>query len=221
LHHAPETVILGAYRQVFGRELFADQRITVAETKLKGGEVTVRRFVGLLAKSPVFRNLYWDKLYVTKAIEYIHRRLLGRPTYGRKELERYYDLCARQGFYALVDGIVNSAEYGEVFGEDTVPYERYITPRGFDLRSRHRPHGSGSPVSDERVADGEWVHEALQRCKPKGQGGQNGRSSHPEFYRLETHPNGAEALEMPTPENIPEPEPEESNEPETVTVGFS
>lgn len=31
--------------------------------------------------------------------------------------------------------MVDSAEYRQVFGEDTVPYERYVTPRGFSMRS--------------------------------------------------------------------------------------
>ena len=70
-----------------------------------------------------------------KAVEYIHRRLLGRPTYGRKETNAYFDICAKQGFYALVDAIIDSKEYEEAFGEDTVPYERYLTPKGLSLRS--------------------------------------------------------------------------------------
>ncbi|NJN07436.1 MAG: photosystem I reaction center subunit XI [Richelia sp. SL_2_1] len=132
--HSLEAVIRGAYRQVFGRELLQGQRLTTAEIKLKGGEITVREFIRQLAKSNWFRRMYWEKLYITKAIEYIHRRLLGRPTYGRQEMNRYYDICATKGFYALIDEILNSAEYIEAFGENTVPYERYITPRGLAMR---------------------------------------------------------------------------------------
>ena len=132
--HSPEAVIKGAYRQVFGRELLQGQRLTTAETKLKGGEITMREFIRQLAKSNWFRQMYWEKLYITKAIEYIHRRLLGRPTYGRQEMNRYYDICATKGFYALIDEIIDNPEYIEVFGEDTVPYERYVTPRGFAMR---------------------------------------------------------------------------------------
>jgi phycobilisome core-membrane linker protein len=135
--HSPTAVIQAAYRQVFGREVFEGQRLTTAEVKLKSGEITMREFVRQLAKSRLFRQLYWDSLYITKAIEYIHRRLLGRPTYGRQEMSHYYDLCARQGFHAFVDDLIDSDEYLEVFGEDTVPYERYVTPRGYELRSRN------------------------------------------------------------------------------------
>jgi phycobilisome core-membrane linker protein len=80
--------------------------------------------------------MYWTSLYVCKAIEYIHRRLLGRPTYGRPEMNAYFDLCSKKGFYALVDAIIDSKEFEEAFGEDTVPYERYLTPAGLSLRTR-------------------------------------------------------------------------------------
>ncbi|MEM7712725.1 MAG: phycobilisome rod-core linker polypeptide, partial [Cyanobacteria bacterium P01_A01_bin.68] len=132
--YSPEAVIRGAYRQVFGRELLQGQRLSTAEIKLKAGEITMREFIRQLAKSNWFRRMYWEKLYVTKSIEYIHRRLLGRPTYGRQEMNRYYDICATKGFYALIDEIIDSSEYMEVFSENTVPHERYITPRGFAMR---------------------------------------------------------------------------------------
>ncbi len=107
----------------------------VAETKLKNGDITVRDFIRTLAKSDTFRNMYWTSLYVCKAVEYIHRRLLGRPTYGRKEINSYFDICTKKGFYALVDAIIDSSEYNQAFGEDTVPYEGYLTPAGLSLRN--------------------------------------------------------------------------------------
>jgi len=130
-----QAVIRATYLQVFGRELYEGQRLKVAEIKLENGEITVREFVRMLAKSEVFRKMYWTSLYVMKAVEYIHRRLLGRPTYGRQETNRYFDICSKQGFYALVDAIIDSQEYVEAFGEDTVPYERYLTPAGQAMRS--------------------------------------------------------------------------------------
>jgi len=130
-----QAVIRAAYLQVFGRDVYEGQRLKVAEIKLENGEITVREFIRQLAKSDLFRSLYWSSLYITKAIEYIHRRLLGRPTYGRQEINRYFDICAKQGFYALIDALLDSPEYSEAFGEDTVPYERYLTPGGVALRS--------------------------------------------------------------------------------------
>lgn len=137
--HSVESVILAAYRQVFGCEVLESQRHRTAETRLKGGRISVREFVRQLAKSRAFRRSYWENLYMTKAAEIIHRRLLGRPTYGRRETNKYYDICGRQGFYALVDALIDSDDYRTAFGENTVPYERYVTPRGLALRSPKGP----------------------------------------------------------------------------------
>ncbi|MEO1394319.1 MAG: phycobilisome rod-core linker polypeptide [Cyanobacteria bacterium J06634_5] len=140
-----DAVILAGYRQVFGREVLESQRHSVAETQLRGGRITVREFVRQLAKSKDFRRAYWETLYMTKAAEVIHRRLLGRPTYSRRETNKYYDICGRQGFYALIDTLVDSAEYDKAFGDNTVPYERYVTPRGLSLRSPQGPVAWSKP----------------------------------------------------------------------------
>ncbi|MEH2287361.1 MAG: phycobilisome rod-core linker polypeptide [Nostoc sp.] len=129
-----QAVIRAAYLQVFGRDVYEGQRPKVLEIKLENGDISVREFIRALAKSDVFRSLYWSSLYVCKAIEYIHRRLLGRPTYGRQEINKYFDIASKQGFYAVVDAIINSVEYSEAFGEDTIPYERYLTPGGVSGR---------------------------------------------------------------------------------------
>ena len=140
-----QAVIRACYRQVFGRDVYDGQRLTAAETKLENGEITIREFIRILAKSDVFRNLYWSSTYVVKAVEYIHRRLLGRPTYGRQEMNKYFDICAKKGFYALIDAFIDSVEYSEAFGEDTVPYERYLTPGGLQLR-KARPGSIGEGI---------------------------------------------------------------------------
>ena len=140
-----QKVIRACYLQVFGRDVYEGQRQKVAEIKLENGEITIREFVRTLAKSDLFRKLYWTPFYVCKAIEYIHRRLLGRPTYGRSEINKYFDISAKKGFYALVDAIIDSPEYSQAFGEDTVPYERYLTPAGLQLRSA-RPGSLGEDI---------------------------------------------------------------------------
>ncbi|MGA9379774.1 MAG: phycobilisome rod-core linker polypeptide, partial [Phormidium sp.] len=130
-----QALIRACYLQVFGRDVYEGQRLTLQEIRLENGEITVREFIRALAKSDLFRGLYWTPFYVCKAIEYIHRRLLGRPTYGRQENNKFFDICSKKGLYAFIDALIDSVEYSEAFGEDTVPYERYITPAGLALRS--------------------------------------------------------------------------------------
>ncbi len=129
-----QKVIRACYLQVFGRDVYEGQRLKVAEIKLENGDISVREFIRLLAKSELYRKMYWTPLYVMKAVEYLHRRLLGRPTYGRQETNKFFDISAKQGFYALVDQILGSDEYDQSFGEDTVPYERYVTAAGHAAR---------------------------------------------------------------------------------------
>ena len=152
--NSTQAVIRACYRQVFGRDVYQGQELKVAEIKLENGDITLREFVRTLAKSDTFRNLYWTSLYVVKAVEYIHRRLLGRPTYGRQEINKYFDICSKKGFYALVDEMIDSTEYSDAFGDDTVPYERYLTPGGLQLR-KARPGaielGIGANVQKEQI----------------------------------------------------------------------
>ncbi len=129
-----QALITAAYQQVFGRQLYIGQRLKRAEIKLENGEIPVKEFVRELATSEIFRKLYWEKLYVCKSIEYIHRRLLGRPTYDRVENNRYFDVASKKGFYGVVEAILGTQEYQDAFGEDTLPYERYLTPAGLNLR---------------------------------------------------------------------------------------
>jgi phycobilisome core-membrane linker protein len=184
-NNSPTAVIQGAYRQVFGRDVYEGQRLAIAELKLQGGKITVRDFVRQLAQSRLFRSLYWDNLYITKAIEYIHRRLLGRPTHGRQELEHYYDTCARKGFYALIDQILNSPEYLAVFGDQIVPYERYITPKGFEMRSRKHlanplPQTLANQAVPFQTAWDAMMWESSHRSVHLASGANNGADQEPE-----------------------------------------
>nr|YP_002048857.1 anchor polypeptide LCM [Paulinella chromatophora]ACB42647.1 anchor polypeptide LCM [Paulinella chromatophora] len=132
-----QSTIKAVYVQVLGNIGYAGEQIKVEEIKLENGDLSLREFVRQVARSQAFRRRYWDGLYITKAIEVIHRRLLGRPTFGRWEIDALFSIAASSGFYGIVDALINGAEYNASFGEDTVPYERFITPT--DLQSRRVP----------------------------------------------------------------------------------
>ena len=129
-----QAVIRAVYAQVLGNAGYAGERNTVEEIKLENGDISLREFVRQVARSDAFRRRYWSGLYITKAIEVMHRRLLGRPTFGRWEIDSYFDTAARKGFYGVVDAMLASREYITCFGEDTVPYERFITPADRNAR---------------------------------------------------------------------------------------
>ena len=132
-----QAVINAVYVQILGNSGYAGERNKVEEIKLENGDLSLREFVRQVARSDAFRRRYWSGLYICKAIEVMHRRLLGRPSFGRWEIDAYFDVAARKGFYGVVDAMVNSREYNDCFGEDTVPYERFVTPT--DLSTRRVP----------------------------------------------------------------------------------
>ncbi len=132
---ATQAVIRAVYVQILGNTGYAGERNTVEEIKLENGDISLREFVRQVARSDAFRRRYWSGLYITKAIEVMHRRILGRPTFGRWEIDAYFDTAARKGFYGVVDAMLDSREYNDCFGEDTVPYERFITPADRNARN--------------------------------------------------------------------------------------
>lgn len=124
-----DSIIKTSYLRVFGRVIYEQESIIFKkiEKRLRDNQITVRDFIRELAKSSVFRSLYWYPFYVCKAIEYIHNRLLGRPTYGRQEINKYFDIVYQKGYYEFIDSIIDSLEYSETFNNNIVPYERYVT----------------------------------------------------------------------------------------------
>ena len=145
-----QAVIKAVYVQVLGNGGYAGERMGSAEARLENGDISLRDFVRAVARSDAFRRRYWSGLYIVKAIEVMHRRLLGRPTFGRWEIDALFDTAARKGFYGVVDALINSREYNESFGEDTVPFERFITPG--DVNARRAP-GWARPINAEAIAD--------------------------------------------------------------------
>lgn len=182
-----QAVIRGVYNQILGNTGYAGERNRVEEIKLENGDISLREFIRQVARSNAFRRRYWSGLYICKAIEVMHRRILGRPTFGRWEIDGYFGIAARTGFYGVVDAMINSAEYNETFGEDTVPYERFITPT--DLGSRRvpalrRPFEAGAyadltpaqrpqtpPPAQLRTVSGDPVRRNLPAPPPPARGG--------------------------------------------------
>ena len=144
-----DQIIKATYLKIFGRFVYREELLSIKkfENQLKDKQISIREFVRKLAKTSVFRSLYWEPLYVCKAIEYIHNRLLGRPTYGRQEINQYFEIVYQQGYYKMIDSIVDSPEYIESFGDNIVPYERYITP----LEVAARNLRSISPIIENRI----------------------------------------------------------------------
>lgn len=126
-----DQIVNAVYIRVFGRFVYKEELVSIFnyEKQFRSNLISVREFVRLLIKSSLFRSLYWNNLYLCKAIEYIHIKLIGRPTYGRQEIDQYFNIAYKQGFYMMIDSMLDSSEYSESFSDSIVPYERYLTPK--------------------------------------------------------------------------------------------
>nr|YP_010619867.1 Phycobilisome linker polypeptide [Symphyocladia marchantioides]WAX03880.1 Phycobilisome linker polypeptide [Symphyocladia marchantioides] len=144
-----QQIISAVYLRVFGRFVYTEELFSILkyENQFKNSLISVKEFIGLLVKSSVFRFLYWDKLYICKAIEYIHIKLIGRPTYSRQEIDQYFNIVYKKGYYSMIDSMLNSLEYIESFGDFIVPYERYLTSSSISSRGLSFSNSFASSVS--------------------------------------------------------------------------
>ena len=127
-----EIVIRAVYRQVLGNaHIMESERLTIAESQLSNGDITVREFIRHIAKSELYRSLFFDKYSSPRLIELNFKHLLGRAPDNYEEIAQHSQILTQEGFEAEIDSYLDSAEYLENFGENTVPYyQGYKTQTG-------------------------------------------------------------------------------------------
>ena len=120
-----ETAIRAVYRQVLGNaHVMESERLTLPESQLKQGELTVREFVRKVAKSALYRDRFFENCPRYRAIELNFKHLLGRAPVSYAETTHHSQLLDMVGYEADIDSYIDSEEYQQAFGEDTVPYYR-------------------------------------------------------------------------------------------------
>ena len=118
-----ENLLSAAYRQVLGNSYVMDsERQTVAESQFKLGRISMREFVRTLAKSYLYRSRFFDSCNRYRYIELTFKHLLGRSPDSFAEMREHAHRLDSQGYDADIDSFVDSDEYQQRFGEDTVPY---------------------------------------------------------------------------------------------------
>jgi len=118
-----DSLLRAAYRQVLGNSYVMDsERQIVTESQFKMGRISMREFVRALAKSSLYRSRFFDACNRYRYIELTFKHLLGRSPDSFEEMRQHAHRLDRQGYDADIDSFINSDEYQERFGEDTVPY---------------------------------------------------------------------------------------------------
>jgi phycocyanin-associated rod linker protein len=118
-------VIRAAYRHILGNDyVMANEQLTSAESLLRRGEITVRDFVRAIALSELYRRKFFHTNSQVRFIELNYKHLLGRAPYDQSEIAYHTDLYNQQGYEAEINSYIDSVEYQESFGDNTVPYYR-------------------------------------------------------------------------------------------------
>ncbi|NEQ74518.1 MAG: photosystem I reaction center subunit XII [Okeania sp. SIO2C9] len=127
-----ETVIRAVYKQVLGNAyVMESERLSVPESKLKEGEITVREFVRQVGRSDLYRSRFFESCPRYRAIELNFKHFLGRAPDGYDDMKFHSNILDEGSFEADIDSYIDSEEYDSAYGENIVPYYRgYKTQTG-------------------------------------------------------------------------------------------
>jgi phycoerythrin-associated linker protein len=119
-----ENLINAVYRQVLGNAyVMESERLAVAESQFKRGELSVREFVRAVAKSELYLSRFADTPRY-RFVELNFRHLLGRAPNSFDEMKAHSAILDNGDFGAEIDSYIDSDEYQNAFGENIVPYIR-------------------------------------------------------------------------------------------------
>jgi phycoerythrin-associated linker protein len=107
------------------------ERLTVPESQLKKGEISVREFVRQVGKSELYRSRFFESCPRYRGIELNFKHFLGRSPDGYDDMKSHSNILDVGGFEAEIDSYIDSDEYQSAYGENIVPYYRgYKTQTG-------------------------------------------------------------------------------------------
>lgn len=118
-----DILIEAAYRQIFFHAFAAD-RERFLESQLRSGQITVRDFVRGLLLSNTYRRSFYDLNNNYRFVEQTVQRVLGRDVYDNREKLAWSIVVVTKGVQGFIDDLLNTEEYLEAFGYDTLPYQR-------------------------------------------------------------------------------------------------
>ena len=122
---ALENTLSAAYKHVYGNaHVMENERSASLEAQLRDGRIEVQEFVRGLAKSDFYKKNFYDQCSPERTIELDFKHILGRTPHDQCEIAKYIEIQASKGHNAVIDSMLDSAEYSEIFGRHTVPYMR-------------------------------------------------------------------------------------------------
>ncbi|MEL6385216.1 MAG: phycobilisome rod-core linker polypeptide [Cyanobacteria bacterium J06626_18] len=120
-----EAIIQAAYRQIFNeQQMLASNRILWLESQFKMGQITVKELIRALLVSRVFRERNHEVNNNYRFVRMCVQRVSGRNVYSDREVLSWSIVLATKGLQGFVDDLLNTEEYLDNSGDNTVPYQR-------------------------------------------------------------------------------------------------
>lgn len=124
-------LIRSVYRQVLGNpHVMESERSLTAESQFAEGRLSAREFVRAVAFSADYRRRFFEANAPYRFVELNFKHLLGRAPATQAEVSEHVQRLAVHGYEAEINSYVDSEEYQNTFGENTIPYLRVVTESG-------------------------------------------------------------------------------------------
>ena len=114
------------------------------------GYLSTRELVRAIGLSAEYKRRFFETNAPYRFIELNFKHFLGRAPQSQAEISEHTKILAEGGYEAEISSYVDSQEYQNTFGEDTVPYARILTEKGRAQVSfnRHLNLAEGYAASD-------------------------------------------------------------------------
>jgi len=120
-----DEIIWACYRQIFSEhQILNSTSDPFLESQLRFNQIKVKDFIKSLVLSSAFRNLNYDVNNNYRFVELCIQRILGRDIYNEREKLAFSVIIGSKGLESFIDILLDSDEYAENFGDNTVPYQR-------------------------------------------------------------------------------------------------
>lgn len=120
-----DEIIWAAYRQIFSEhQILNSTHEPFLESQLRFNQIKVKDFIKGLLLSQAFRDLNYNVNNNYRFVEMCIQRVLGRDIYNKREKLAFSVVIGSKGLEAFIDMLLNSNEYSDNFGDNTIPYQR-------------------------------------------------------------------------------------------------
>ena len=121
-------IINQAYKQVLGNAYLLEcDRLVTAESLFRNGDLTVRGFVRAIGQSELYRSLFFETCSQYRFIEMNCKHFLGRAPLDQAEISEHVQIYNNLGYEAEIDSYIDSDEYTNAYGENTIPCPRTVS----------------------------------------------------------------------------------------------